>query len=58
MPEFTRDELDKLHTLLAELIDALERGPNYLPSSAPSKKGVIDEASKLQNKIMGLLYPP
>lgn len=57
MPEFTREELEKLHTLLGELGDCLRIGPSYAPSSG-STDDLIKDAREMNQKIMSLLYPP
>lgn len=58
MPEFTRDELSKLHNLLGELVDAVGADSSFTPSTAPSREDMVKEAAALQSKIATLLYPP
>lgn len=60
MPEFTRDELSRLYTLLDEFVDALEASKSnalYKPTSS-SIEELSEKAGSLQDKIMGILYPP
>jgi hypothetical protein len=61
MPEFTRDELSEIDTLLAEYDDILRGVPlthTVVTSPEETREKTRKQIKALRDKIMGICYPP